>query len=206
MNAPSPRIFNEVSMYNALEAYSIAHHLSETWRALSYAKQKHAGQVRKGKDGIPYIHHPLLVACHALALGFTDDTILAAALLHDVCEDCGVMPKDLPFSEEIKEIVALLTKTNDNYGKTDAKKTRYYSALANHPAAVIIKLLDRCNNISCMSSGFSRTKIESYIEETEKWFCPLLDSVKSKFPAYTDSLFLIQYHMMSVLESIKYQL
>lgn len=193
-------------MYNALKTYAVEHHCNETLLALSYAKQKHAGQVRKGKDGVPYIYHPLLVACHTLALGFKDDTILAAALLHDVCEDCGVIPKDLPFREEIRKVVALLTKTKDNYGKTDEEKKRYYSAIANHPVAVIIKLLDRCNNISCMSSGFSHSKMASYIEETEKWFLPLFDSAKNKFPTYADSLFLIEYHMMSVIESIKYQL
>ena len=37
----------------------------------------------KGGD-VPFIIHPLTVACHAVALGFKEDRILSVALLHDV--------------------------------------------------------------------------------------------------------------------------
>ena len=45
---------------------------------------------------IPYINHPFTMACHALAMGLEDDELIAALLLHDVVEDCGVSAEELP--------------------------------------------------------------------------------------------------------------
>ena len=50
------------------------------------ASEAHAGQIRNGSGGRPYIEHPLAVAELLAAHGF-DDAVLAAALLHDVVED-----------------------------------------------------------------------------------------------------------------------
>jgi GTP pyrophosphokinase len=51
------------------------------------------------------------VASRAASLGLEEDELLAAALLHDVCEDCGVTPEELPAGERVQQIVKLLTKT-----------------------------------------------------------------------------------------------
>ncbi len=56
-------------------------------RAYAYAAEKHAGQTRR--SGEPYITHPLAVATILTELEM-DDATLAAGLLHDVVEDCGV--------------------------------------------------------------------------------------------------------------------
>jgi len=56
-------------------------------RAYAYAAEKHEGQTRR--SGEPYITHPLAVATILTELEM-DDATLAAGLLHDVVEDCGV--------------------------------------------------------------------------------------------------------------------
>ena len=56
-------------------------------RAFLFAKEKHAGQVRKAST-VPYIAHLMGVASLALEYG-GDEDIAIAALLHDVVEDCG---------------------------------------------------------------------------------------------------------------------
>ena len=50
------------------------------------AGKAHEGQFRK-YSGLPYIIHPIEVATTVEAYGGTDEMI-AAALLHDVVEDC----------------------------------------------------------------------------------------------------------------------
>ena len=56
--------------------------------AMIFAACAHDGMLRKGTN-VPYIVHPAEVA--AIASTLTDDPeILAAAVLHDVIEDCGV--------------------------------------------------------------------------------------------------------------------
>ncbi|MBP3655115.1 MAG: bifunctional (p)ppGpp synthetase/guanosine-3',5'-bis(diphosphate) 3'-pyrophosphohydrolase [Clostridia bacterium] len=74
-------------------------------RAIAFAAQAHEGMCRKGTD-IPYIVHPMEAA--AIASTITDDEcILAAAVLHDVMEDCGVCFDSLcaAFGERVAELV-----------------------------------------------------------------------------------------------------
>lgn len=202
IDAPE-RLFSENHMYTQIKSAANAHGLTQTAKALPYAKQQHAGQVRKGKDNIPYISHPLMMACHALAMGIVDDDVLAAILLHDVCEDCGVAPEELPVGDVVQKAVALLTKTDHPEMSKQESNDLYYAALRENRVAAIVKVLDRCNNISTMAIGFTKDKIVQYIAETETYAIPLLDHVKDTWPEYYNAAFLLKYHMKSILESLK---
>lgn len=59
--------------------------------AIRFATEAHSGQVRK-LAGSPYILHPLEVACIISTVTDNKET-MAAGLLHDTVEDCGVDPK-----------------------------------------------------------------------------------------------------------------
>ena len=99
------QLFSEEHMFTRLKTIAEIKGLTETYRALYYIRSKHAGQFRKkmmfSDAHVPYIIHPLMMACHAQSMGLSDDTLLSVILLHDVCEDCGVEPADLPFSEPV---------------------------------------------------------------------------------------------------------
>lgn len=194
----SDRLFDENRMYTYVETYARTRNLHQTYQILPYVRDLHEGQFRRGKDRVPYIYHPLLVACHALGMGLEDDNLISAALLHDVCEDCGVAPEDLPVNDITREAVALLTKTKG------WNPEEYYEGISENCIATMVKLLDRCNNISSMSVGFSREKLIRYIKETEEYIYPLLYKAKHKFPMYSNQIFLIKYHMTSVVETIKH--
>lgn len=195
----SDRLFDENRMYTYIKTYASVRQLYQTSRVLPYARELHKGQTRRGKDRVPYIYHPLLISCHALALGLDDDNLISTALLHDVCEDCGVSCKELQVSQETRTAVSLLTRT-------DEEEEQYYARISQNAIATMVKLLDRCNNISSMASGFSREKMAEYIRETEKWFYPLMYQAKYEFPMYSNQIFLIKYHMTSVIEVIKHQM
>lgn len=199
----SERLFDENRMYTYIKTYATMKHMTQTLKILPYVREKHEGQVRKGQDAIPYIYHPLLMSCHALALGLDDDIIVSTALLHDVCEDCNVTIGELPADDEVKLAVSLLTKSN---AKTQEAKQQYFSAISKNPIAVIVKLLDRCCNVSRMSAGFPQEKLVEYINETETYFYPLMQQAKTEYPQYSNQIFLIKYHMTSVVNSLKYQL
>ena len=195
----SERLFNEDRMYTYVKTYASVKNLCQTSKVLPYARELHKGQVRKGKDKVPYIYHPLLIACHALSLGLDEDNMISAALLHDVCEDCGVAVEELPVNELTKEAVLLLTKSEET------EKDQYYQQISKNPIATMIKLLDRCNNVSGMAAAFSKEKLVKYIKETENYVYPLLQKAKSEYPMYSNQIFLIKYHMTSVIEAIKRQ-
>lgn len=201
--------FNDERMYTYLKGYAMGKGLPETMKALNYARRLHKGQVRKG--GEPYIVHPLTMACQAISLGIDDDDIISAILLHDVVEDCGVSINDLPVNNTIKHSVELLSFNKpDKYLEKDGigpsinvVKTHYYEKIADDRIAIIAKLIDRCHNVSSMAGVFTKEKIKEYIDETELFVIPLIREAKENYPEYQNVLFILKYHIFSVLDAIQ---
>jgi (p)ppGpp synthase/HD superfamily hydrolase len=122
-------------------------------KALQYAKDVHALQLRKYTDE-PYIEHPIRVAGLVMRLPQVDDKVIAAALLHDVVEDCDVLIQDLEsfFGSIVTEYVYELTNryTTDFAPRLNRKERKrlecerlsYISAMAK-----CIKLCDRLDNL-----------------------------------------------------------
>ena len=196
----SDRLFHEDRMYTYVKTVATMKGMTQTVEVLPYSRELHKGQFRKGNGQIPYIYHPLLMACHALSLGLEDDDLISAVLLHDVCEDCGVSVEDLPVNDVVKEAVGLVTKDKSKDTET------YYQDISENAIATMVKLLDRCNNVSGMSAAFSKEKLIKYINETEQYVYPLLQTAKTRYSEYSNQVFLIKYHMTSVVTSLKYQL
>lgn len=196
-------MFSEKHMYEYIQAAATERNLSQTAVVLPLAERLHQGQTCKVKEQVPYIYHPLMMACQALALKLNEDDIIATALLHDVCEECAVKPEELPVNEKVQESIALLTfKCNE--GETEEKaKERYYYNISENRLASIVKVLERCNNISTMEIGLERDKMEEYVSETEAYVLPILECIKEKYPEYYDVVFLLKYQMLSLLESLK---
>lgn len=193
-------VFNPNKMYTYIKGFASALQMNQTLRALSYAREKHNGQLRK--SGEPYIVHPLTMACNAMSLGIKDDNIIATILLHDVCEDCGVSLDELPVSDTVRRGVELMTfKVMDGETKEIAKR-RYYNMLLQSREASITKLIDRCHNVSSMAGTFTIEKLKSYIEETREYVLPLLRQVKDKYPDESNILFILKYHITSVVDAI----
>ena len=159
-------------MYSRLISFAEVEELRQTFFALRFMKEKHTGQSRKpslfSDAKVPYITHPLLMACHAHALRIREDSVLAAILLHDVCEDCDAAPDELPVSDEVKQAVDLLTYRKDPAVSEEVTKRKYYEAISENRIATIVKILDRCNNISTMAGSFAEEKLVAYIRETEQ--------------------------------------
>lgn len=78
--------------------------------AFEVAQKAHAGQVRSGSGGMPYIDHPVAVTELLAGHGY-DETVLAAALLHDVVEDSELSIDDVAarFGSPVAELVETLT-------------------------------------------------------------------------------------------------
>ena len=99
-------------------------------------------------------------------------------------------------------------KAYESFAKAEALCTdpEFKAAIAENRIAAMVKLLDRCNNVSGMASGFRVQKIAAYIQETLDYVYPLMDRTRHAFPEYADALFLIRYHMRSVIETARHLL
>lgn len=186
-------------MYEYIETYATEYNLLQTLQALPFSREKHQGQMRKGPEGKrePYITHPLQMAAHAIAMGLTDDDLLAAILLHDVVEDCDVEATELPVNKTVQKAVQLVTRVDG------LSKEKYYDQIGENPIATMVKLIDRCHNVSQMALAFSREKLWKYIQETEIYILPLLQQAKDKWPQYGNQYFLLEYQICSQLDTVK---
>lgn len=204
-----PDLYKPEELYAYVKAEAEKNGLEQTLLALPCMKKLHDGQYRDGGKGKPYIVHPLMMAKHALCLGVFDDGLLAAILLHDVIEDCGVTREDLPVSEEAREIVSLVSYRKpmvDGEGKEEAEtkaKAEYFYHISQNPKACLVKLLDRCNNVSTMSGSFSEEKMKKYIKETEEYILPLAGKLMEACSEYANAAFAAQYQIVSILKSIR---
>ena len=178
-----------------------AYGMHDTLKALDFALQAHEGQKRKKSD-IPYIYHPLNMACHCFALKIKDDALVSATLLHDVVEDCGCTCEQLPVSEEARKLVGLLSHPETIDSDRKAVMDEYFKKIALNPKACLIKCIDRCNNLTTMSWGLSRERIYRYIADTETYFPTLLQRLKDE-PEYYDAAWLLKYQIESMLEIYK---
>lgn len=199
----SDRVFSEEHMYTFVKGAASANEMAQTLKALPFARAKHEGQYRKGPDKVPYINHPLTMACHALAMDLRDDDLLAAILLHDVVEDCGVKLVELPANDAVRDTVDRVSHTWLEGKGTPEQKAAYYARIIESPAACLVKIIDRCNNLSMMATGFEKQKMVTYISETETYVFPLMEKIKDEQPQYKNAIFLIKYQMLSLMETLK---
>ena len=136
--------------------------------AYNFAAEAHRGQVRL--SGEPFIEHPLHTARFLADLRL-DANALAAALLHDVMEDCDIAYEELAerFGPEIAGLVDGVTKLTETElaadhdvpsseaspvnGVARAESLRkLLQSMAEDVRVVLIKLSDRLHNMTTLSA------------------------------------------------------
>lgn len=117
-------------------------------KARKFAAIAHAQQLRK-YTGEAYVVHPIAVAEIVKSVPHTEEMV-AAALLHDVVEDCGVTFRTIEelFGQKVAVMVYDLTdvsKPSDGNRKKRKEIDRLHTAVA-HPNSKTIKLADLIDN------------------------------------------------------------
>ncbi len=127
--------------------------LSLVKKAYNFAAQAHSGQRRK--SGEPFLAHPLAIAARLAEL-HVDAPTLAAALLHDTCEDTDFSIENLKkeFGEEIAFLVAGVTKLDKiryrGTERTAESLRKMFLAIAQDLRIVLLKLVDRLHNMETL--------------------------------------------------------
>lgn len=119
--------------------------------ALAKAAEAHAGQVRNGSGGMPYIEHPKTVAERLAELGFGDE-VLAAALLHDVVEDSETTVAELRehFGEPVAGMVEALSDDEGIDDYRERKREHRVRVAAADDDALAIYGADKLTNVSTL--------------------------------------------------------
>ena len=169
--------------------------------AMALAVKHHKFQARK-RDREPYLGHLLSVAGNVIEAGGSE-TQTAAALLHDINEDCHVEFEVIAsaVSPEVADIVRKCSEPEDAPG-TDRtltwgsrKRTALEHLAASDPSdpSLLVKLADKTNNCEKTARDFKRWKrtngtADGFWDEFNAgdscqhwWYTGLLEAFRGKF-------------------------
>lgn len=124
--------------------------------ALEKAREAHAGQVRNGSGGMPYVEHPVAVAALLDEHGYGEEA-LAAALLHDVVEDSDTTLEELRelFGEAVAGTVGALTD-DESIEPYRERKAEHRERVAAAPAdALAIYGADKLTNVITLQAAYA---------------------------------------------------
>ena len=169
-----------ISLTNKVREYLPPEKVALVEAAYEFALNAHQGQVRKSGD--PYLDHPLQTAM-TLAHLQLDAATLAAALLHDVPEDCGVPLSKIEaeFGSEVSKLVdgtTKLSKLSWRRGEANKREAQAQNlrkmliAMAEDLRVVFIKLADRLHNMYTLGA-LSSEKRRGIAQETLEIYAPL---------------------------------
>lgn len=139
-------------------------------KAYMVAELAHKGQIRD--DGTAYFEHLKRVAESVLKY---EKNILAQvlALLHDTVEDTNTDYEYLKkyFGYIADEVMVLTKKEGEDF-------QIYLKNILEFPSAdpIIVKMLDRIDNIKDLKNCPDKNKVQKYIKETEDIFIPMLEN------------------------------
>lgn len=129
-------------------------------KAFRYAAEKHAGQTRK-QTAVPYLSH--LMAVSSLVLeGGGDEDMAIAALLHDVVEDCGGVPRlrevRKMFGERVAKIVEECTDSfSDPKLPWIVRKREYLARLKHEDADTrLVSASDKLHNVRTVIADYRK--------------------------------------------------
>ena len=162
------------------QAYVAPEKMAVIEEAYHFAAEAHQGQVRK--SGEPYLEHPLQTALILAELQL-DASSLAAALLHDIPENCGLPIAEIEarFGPEISKLVdgtTKLGKVSWQAAESVTKETQAENlrkmlvAMAEDLRVIFIKLADRLHNMRTLDA-LSPEKQHSIAQETLEIYAPL---------------------------------
>ncbi len=144
--------------------------------AFEFAHMAHDGQCRR--SGEPYITHPVAVAEIVASLELDAESI-AAALLHDVLEDCGVTFAELEqrFGKEVATLVDGVSKLDRlQFTSRDEAQVenlrKMFLAMAKDLRVILIKLSDRLHNMRTLKHQPSDAQVR-IAQETMDIYAPL---------------------------------
>ena len=194
-----------IKPYMFIKGYAMGRRLPQTMLALPVARKLHDGQYRK--DGMPYFTHPLKVCSTLISYGIDDDVTLAAALLHDVLEDCGeLLPnggqslvEEYGVSTEVVETITLLSKRS---GLNDQELGVYFRKIEKRPRAALIKLADRLHNSGNLYT-FTDEKMAKYLRETKLFLLPMASYCKKYYPQYSNAFSILKTNITALNSSME---
>ncbi len=131
-------------------------------KAYEFAAEKHCLQRRKGAKDVPYINHPIeVVNLLSHTSNTLNQTLLIAAILHDVLEDTDTLAPEI---EQLfgSEVLAVVLEVTDNMqmSKQARRAAQISKAASLTDLAKQIKIADKtCNILDILTTRLAWSRI-----------------------------------------------
>ncbi|RDU70640.1 bifunctional (p)ppGpp synthetase/guanosine-3',5'-bis(diphosphate) 3'-pyrophosphohydrolase [Helicobacter aurati] len=182
-------LFTTLSEINSVDAalsqlHSLKPPTPKILQAIEDAQKFHIGQLRR--SGIPYVVHPICVACIVAYYG-GDESMICAALLHDVVEDtlCEIDYIYTKYGDSVGKLVDALTKiveirneelpsatSNEKLAAQALSFRKILLASVDDARALVVKISDRMHNMLTLDA-LSTKKQMRIAEETLVVYAPI---------------------------------
>lgn len=169
---------NRDSFFERVHRFVLPYHKEGRLVGDAYDDTKKAFEKVKRKRGERYFEHCRAVALIAMdILEIRDPEVIAAALLHDIVEDCEadwpIERVEREYGKRVAELVAALSIVKGEFADREERMRAYHAQLAAGPAETFpLKFADRLHNLlTC--EALSHDAQWRMIEETEKEYLPI---------------------------------
>jgi len=169
---------NRDTFFARVHQFVLPYHDGAILVASAYKEAKDAFRKIKRKRGERYFEHCRAVALIAMdLLGISDPEVVAAALLHDIVEDCGeewpIKRVEEKFGRRVRDLVAALSMPTGGFASREERMRAYHAQLLAGPKETfLLKFSDRLHNLLTCSAMPHEAQWRM-IEETEKDYLPI---------------------------------
>lgn len=145
-------------------------------KAYAFAQEAHKEQSRF--SGEPYFNHAVETALSLAQLGM-DATVVTAGLLHDTIEDTDTAPEKIEqeFGTDVRQLVEGVTKLGHvkyrGMQRHAESLRKLFAATSQDVRVMIIKLMDRLNNVRTLKHVPRPEKRERIALETLEIYAPI---------------------------------
>lgn len=160
-------------------------------KAVAFATERHAGQVRKG-TALPYIVHPMEVMYILYRMG-ADDNLLMAGVLHDTIEDTGTTKEEILklFGEDVANLVAGHSEDKSKTWKQRKTAAIKHLAKADKRFKMLV-LADKLSNIRAIAADYAKIGDKLWERfnappEKQAWYYSSLDDALMSLADFEDT-------------------
>lgn len=189
-----------------------------TRKAITAAAHLHRDQTRKS-DGSPYVSHPFSVAI-LISEHTDDDTVIAAALLHDILEDVvGYGEEDMrrDFGDRVTDIVLEVSEKKDPNVEEDKRATwkerkrKYLEGMGKHSLeSLLVAAGDKLHNLTSFNDDLEEqgvsllARFNAGIDEQVWFYGEMVKVLKKRLPGELTEALESQYgRFMKIVETLR---
>lgn len=200
-------VFDGKKQIAHLRAFLKGAKMFDALRTLNLVEDTYGSDLRKDGKTLS-VTHPVQIALSVLMLPLNEvykENAIVLSLLHDMVEDYNLslhVMNELYGTGNASKYYEYTCQLSKVVGNEKKDNVTYFAGLT-HYLTVLVKGLDRLNNLNSMVGCFTVAKMTEQVEETKAFVLPMLKTGERKYPEVELALYAIRHQMIQVLNLLQ---